>query len=100
LSESPFGLEEENEEQANANGANAADEMGELVGKEAKKIGQKDFDPRGQYKSVIDAVKDEVDGELGFFQVELDRTRSEYVVVGVDAKKGRLVGLKALSVES
>jgi hypothetical protein len=49
---------------------------------------------------VIDAVKGEVDGDLGFFQVELDRTRSEYVVVGVDAKKGRLVGLKALAVES
>ena len=65
------------------------------------KISQKEFDPRGQYKTVIDAVKHEVgDEDVGFFQVELDRTRSEYFVVGVDSKHGRIVGLKALSVES
>lgn len=80
--------------------APAADELSELLGKGVMKIEQKDFDPRGQYKTVIDAVKDEADGDLGFFQVELDRTRSEYMVIGVDAKKGRLVGLKALAVES
>ena len=78
-----------------------ADELSKLIGKEVMKISQKDFDARGQYKAVIDAVKGEVDsGDLGFFQVELDRTRSEYLVVGVDSKNGRIVGLKALSVES
>lgn len=79
----------------------SADELSKLVGKEVMKISQKDFDPRGQYKSVTDAVKQEIGGgDLGFFQVELDRTRSEYFVVGVDAKHRRIVGLKALSVES
>jgi hypothetical protein len=78
-----------------------ADALSKLIGKDVLKISQKDFDPRGQYKTVIDAVKQEVgDGDLGYFQVDLDKTRSEYFVVGVDVKHGRIVGLKALSVES
>lgn len=77
------------------------DELSKLIGKEVMKISQKDFDAKGQYKAVIDAVKGESDGgNLGFFQAELDRTRSEYLVIGVDSKNGRIVGLKALSIES
>lgn len=38
-------------------------------------------------------------GQLGFFQVELDATRVEYFVVSVDKEK-RLVGMKAVAVES
>lgn len=60
--------------------------------------------PKGfekQYSKVLDAVKGAAgDGGVKVFRVEIDGTRSEYWVVGVDAKKGRVVGLKALSVES
>jgi hypothetical protein len=53
-----------------------------------------------QYKKVIDAVKDAGNGEVKVFKVQIDGTRAEYYVVGVDEKEGRVVGLKALSVES
>jgi predicted aspartyl protease len=53
-----------------------------------------------QYKSVIDAVKGAGNGEVKVFRVEIDGTRAEYWVVGVDEGEGRVVGLKALSVES
>jgi hypothetical protein len=53
-----------------------------------------------QYKQVIDAVKEAGNGEVKVFKVQIDGTRSEYYVVGVDEKDGRVVGLKALSVES
>jgi len=57
-------------------------------------------DPRGQYKDVVDAVKKAGDGEVGYYEVQLDATRTEYFVVSVDGKGKRLVGLKALSVQS
>ena len=40
------------------------------------------------------------DGKVKVFRVEHGSTRSEYYVVSVDEKEGRVVGLKALSVES
>jgi hypothetical protein len=45
-------------------------------------------------------VKKAGSGQLGFFQVELDATRVEYFVVSVDKKEKRLVGMKAVAVES
>ncbi|KAF1358954.1 hypothetical protein EJ07DRAFT_122079 [Lizonia empirigonia] len=53
-----------------------------------------------QYKTVIDAVKKAGNGEAKIFRVELESTRAEYYVVSVDKEGGKLVGLKALSVES
>jgi hypothetical protein len=53
-----------------------------------------------QYKKVIDAVKAAGNGDVKVFKVQIDGTRAEYYVVAVDEKDGRLVGLKALSVES
>ncbi|CAA9960244.1 hypothetical protein PTMSG1_03650 [Pyrenophora teres f. maculata] len=53
-----------------------------------------------QYKKVVDAVKQAGDGTVKVFRVELEGTRAEYYVVTVDEKEGRLVGLKALAVES
>ncbi|TLD36968.1 hypothetical protein E2P81_ATG02750 [Venturia nashicola] len=78
----------------------SADEFGYLIGKDASSISQEDFDPQSSYKAVIDAVKKASDAGLGYFSVELDGTRSEYFVVGVDKKDNRLVGLKALVVQS
>jgi hypothetical protein len=78
------------------------DELGKLLHSKStpETLKQKDFDPRGQYKAVVDAVQAAGSGELGYFRIELDSTRSEYVVVIVDTSHNRLVGLKALSVES
>jgi len=53
-----------------------------------------------QYKKVVDAVKQAGDGTVKVFRVELQGARAEYYVVTVDKKEGRLVGLKALAVES
>jgi hypothetical protein len=74
--------------------------MGKLVGKTASSISEKQFDPQGRYKKVVDAVKKAGSGELGFFQVDLDNTRVEYFVLSVDKKGKRLVGMKAIAVES
>jgi hypothetical protein len=74
--------------------------LSDLIGEKVEKIDEKAFDPRGQYSSVVRAVKDAGDGPVAFFKVQHDGTRIEYLVVSVDAGNKRLVGLKALSVES
>ncbi|EOA90670.1 uncharacterized protein SETTUDRAFT_144667 [Exserohilum turcica Et28A] len=53
-----------------------------------------------QYKKVIDVVKQAGNGSVKVFRVELSGTRAEYYVVTVDDKAGKLVGLKALGIES
>jgi predicted aspartyl protease len=53
-----------------------------------------------QYKGVVEAVGKAGNGQVKVFRVELGGTRAEYYVVAVDEKEGRVVGLKALSVES
>ncbi len=63
-------------------------------------IGEKEFDPRGQYSKVIKAVKDAGNGRVILFKLEHDRTRSEYLVVSVDEGDTRLVGMKVLVIES
>jgi len=78
------------------------DELADLIGHKGavSSMSREEFDPRGQYGKVIDAVKGVGDGELGFYDVDLDKTRSEYYVVSLDKGKGRLVGLKAVVVQS
>ncbi|KAK3215279.1 hypothetical protein GRF29_19g2718259 [Pseudopithomyces chartarum] len=65
---------------------------------EVEELSVDKWDPRGQYKKVVEAVKKATDGEVKVFRVELSGARSEYYVVGV--KDGKVLGLKALSVES
>ncbi|KAF1962967.1 hypothetical protein CC80DRAFT_398714 [Byssothecium circinans] len=67
-------------------------------GEAVEEIGVKEWDPKGQYKSVVEAVEKASTGRIKVFRVELEGTRTEYYVVGV--KEGKVVGLKALSVES
>jgi hypothetical protein len=74
--------------------------LAELIGGSLKSIGQKDFDPRGQYKVVVDAVKKAGNGNAEFFKAELDHTRVQYLVVSLDTEHKRIVGLKALAIES
>ena len=45
-------------------------------------------------------MKQAGNGSVKVFKVDLGSTRAEYYVVTVDEEKGRIVGLKALSVES
>jgi len=78
----------------------SADELGKLVGASVEKINKKDFDPKSQYTSVIDAVKKAGDGDPGYYKAELDGTRTLYLIISVDSSHERLVGLKALAVES
>ncbi|KAJ9649413.1 hypothetical protein H2199_000188 [Coniosporium tulheliwenetii] len=63
-------------------------------------INQKDFDPQGQYKTVVDAVKQAGGGDVAFFRAEHGSTRIEYYIIGLDKKAGKIVGLKALAIES
>ena len=75
-----------------------------------EQISQGDFDPRGQYTEVIDAVKQVSSGggsssggdckEVGFYKAVLDHSRIQYLVLGLDAENCRLVGLVALAIES
>ena len=60
----------------------------------------KEFDPQGEYKNVMAAVERSGDGKTRIYRVEHDRTRAEYYVVGFDKEGGKIVGLKALAVES
>tara|TARA_R110002003_G_scaffold9_26_gene608 strand:- start:5503 stop:5760 length:258 start_codon:yes stop_codon:yes gene_type:complete len=75
------------------------DDLSKLLGgKDVEEVKPKNFE--SQYKKVIDAVKKAGSGDVKVFRVEIDKTRAEYYVVAVDEKEGRVVGLKALSVES
>lgn len=59
-----------------------------------------DFDPRGQYKEVIDAVKAAGDGQVKVYRLEVSRTRAVYFIATLAEGGTKLVGLKAESVES
>ncbi len=59
-----------------------------------------DFDPRGEYKEVIEAVKKAGGkGEVKIYRLEVDKTRVEYYVV-TTAKRGGLIGVVTQAVES
>lgn len=58
-----------------------------------------EWDPRGHYKKLVEKVREAVKGsEVRVYRVGLGGTRVEYWVVGV--VDGRLVGAKALAIES
>lgn len=58
-----------------------------------------DWDPRGQYTRLIEAVREATKGnDVRVYRVVRDKTRSEYWLVS--GEEGRIVGVKALGVES
>ena len=59
-----------------------------------------EFDPKGHYKELISAVEDAGDGKARIFRIEHGDTRSEIFVVSMDRDGQRVVGLKALAIES
>ena len=60
----------------------------------------KDFDSRGQYKEVFEAVEKAGDGKARIFKVDHGKTRAEYYIVGFDEQAKKVVGMKALAVET
>ncbi|KAF1935951.1 hypothetical protein EJ02DRAFT_448321 [Clathrospora elynae] len=81
-------------------GSLSADDLKKLVGgdKDVEEVKGTSFE--SQYKKVVNAVRAAGNGEVKVFRVELSSTRAAYYVVAVDEKGGRIVGLKALAVES
>lgn len=84
-----------------------APEFAKLVeedGKAVDEMSMEEFDPRGEYGEVIGKVKDASSGgesEVKIFRVEgKSRTIVVYYVVGLDQEGGRLVGVRAVSVET
>ncbi|CAF9919624.1 MAG: hypothetical protein ALECFALPRED_001240 [Alectoria fallacina] len=77
-------------------------EFGKLIEhkSEVSTLTTKEFDPQGEYKTIMEAVEQSGDGKTRIYRVEHDRTRVEYYVVGFDREGGRVVGLKAKAVES
>lgn len=70
------------------------------MGTSVTSISQKDFDPKGQYETVITAVQEAGDGKANFYKAELDHSRTQYLVLSIDTEHHRIVGLKALAIES
>ncbi|KAF2017081.1 hypothetical protein BU24DRAFT_420108 [Aaosphaeria arxii CBS 175.79] len=80
-------------------GSVSADDLKSLLS-HASAVTPADEKQLSGYKKVIEAVKKAGNGKVAYFRVELGGTRTEYYVVSVDEGEGRLVGLKALAVES
>jgi len=58
-----------------------------------------EWDPQGQYKEVVDATREASKGsDVRVYRIDREGSRVEYWVVGVEG--GKLVGVKALAVES
>ncbi len=58
-----------------------------------------EWDAQGQYKAVVDATREASKGsDVRVYRIVKGGSRVEYWVVGVEG--GRLVGAKALAVES
>lgn len=83
-------------------GSLGTDEFKELIDHKAdvSTLSATEFDPRGNYKEVVDSVKQAGGGEVRVFRVHHGKTRAEYYIISVDAKGSRIVGLKAKAVES
>lgn len=57
------------------------------------------WDPQGQYKEIVDAVRSaSKGGDVRVYKIQSSGARIEYWVLGVEG--GKLLGVKALSVES
>lgn len=58
-----------------------------------------DWDSQGEYTKVIEAVREATKGnDVRVYRVTRDKTRVEYWVIS--REEGRIVGVKALGVES
>lgn len=80
----------------------ALDEFKELIGhsSDVSTLSLKEFDPRGEYEDILEAVDRAAGGNSMVYRVDQGKTRAEYYVIGFDEKGKRVVGLKAKAVES
>ncbi|KAK3344430.1 hypothetical protein B0T25DRAFT_522368 [Lasiosphaeria hispida] len=70
-------------------------------GAEVEILDPVDWDANGQYRKVVNAVRRAGEGnDVRVYRVVRDGVRVEYWVVTTDKEGGRLVGVKALAVES
>jgi len=78
------------------------DEFASLIGHkgEVEEAKEDDFDPQGQYEKVVGAVKKVGSSSIKFYRVEHGGTRTEWYVVSLDKKGGKIVGMKAVAVQS
>lgn len=61
------------------------------------------FDPKNQYTTVLDAVRSALtgDSDIKVYRAELGSSTVEYFVLALDsAEGGRIIGLRAKSIES
>lgn len=68
-----------------------------------EELSVKDFDPGDEYAEVVEKVAEAAGnkGEVKCFRVDTGKsTKVLYYVVGLDKEGGRLVGFRAMSVES
>lgn len=81
------------------------DEFSRLVGvcngREITQLEPGKWDSRSEYTDVVHSVaKATSGGPVRVYRVEGSGSRVEYFILGVDGGKGKLVGVKVLSVES
>ena len=87
------------------------DDFATLIGHKGgvSRISVKEFDPRGQYREVVEAVEKVGRGGkdgVRVFRVEMGGTRVVYYVVGLQGggggtgEEGRVVGMRVVAVES
>lgn len=75
--------------------------IGAQTGQEIRQLEPDQWDTRGEYKDIVDAVATACSGSaVRVYRVEGSGSRVEYFIVGVDTSEKRVVGVKALSVES
>ncbi|KAL8762185.1 MAG: hypothetical protein Q9184_001782 [Pyrenodesmia sp. 2 TL-2023] len=77
-------------------------EFAELIGHDStvSMLDATEFDPRGQYKDVLQAVQKAGDCESRVYRVQHGKTRIEYYVIGLDKGNMRVIGLRAKAIES
>ena len=78
------------------------DKFKKLAGCNAEAVAQSaaEFDPRNQYERILSLVKETGNGRAVIFKIQESNTRVIYYIVSLDETGGRLVGLKAMAIES
>ena len=82
-----------------------SDDLAKLISQPKSSISRlsaQDFDPRGQYRQVVDTVGKATGGkdEITIFRITGPGARAEYWIVGVAKGGGKVIGLKVAAVES
>lgn len=82
-----------------------AEEFAQVIkeGNRMEELGMEDFDPRSEYKDVVEAVREAAGGQsqVKCFRAEGGKsTQVFYYAVALESAAGRLVGVRAVSVES